>query len=237
MSGMMLESQGLYGKSKVFAFPYPALGSTPSVSPVFLPRGHFGEGITFLPGPSRLVGVTWKERVGTLYEVGPGGKSGFSLARGEDFQYETTTMEGWGLAHVEERAAIAVSDGSENIMFWDEGMMEERKGERIRVHIKLPDGTTEYIDRINELEYYQGDLLCNVWFREEILRVDASSGFVKAVYDFSDLWPPGERHHGADVFNGIAAMPDGDLVVTGKFWDRYYRVSLKDGDDDDDDIQ
>ena len=46
--------------------------------------------------------------------------------------------------------------------------------------------------------------------------------------DFSTLWPKHERDGvGADVFNGISVSADDDvLYVTGKKWNRMYKIRL-----------
>jgi glutamine cyclotransferase len=46
--------------------------------------------------------------------------------------------------------------------------------------------------------------------------------------DFSTLWPKSERRfQRADVLNGISVSDtDGELYVTGKKWNRMYRIEL-----------
>jgi glutamine cyclotransferase len=45
----------------------------------------------------------------------------------------------------------------------------------------------------------------------------------------SSLWPSEDRKkHGADVLNGISiSKEDGILYITGKNWDRMFRVKLE----------
>ena len=232
-SGMMLESVGHYHRSNIFAFPYPSEKSTPTTPPISPPFNHFNEGITYLPETSQIVMVTWKERTGTVFNVSQVGGGGGDwenvfITKDRTFQYTSTTGEGWGLAYNGQNK-IAVSDGSSYIQYWDSATFTESdSSSRIRVHTIDDAGEKRYIERINELEYYQGDLLANVWFTDQILRIDTVSGLVKVLYDFRDLYPKREREPGTDVFNGIAAMEDGSLVVTGKQWTKYYRVKLED---------
>jgi glutamine cyclotransferase len=81
---------------------------------------------------------------------------------------------------------------------------------------------------INELEYWRGRVLANVWFEDVLLVIHPESGVVEKEYDFSSLWPKQERHSmGADVLNGISVSSDPDILfMTGKNWDRMFRVKL-----------
>ena len=47
--------------------------------------------------------------------------------------------------------------------------------------------------------------------------------------DMSDLWPKLDRKtHGADVLNGISISKDeGVLYITGKKWNRMYRLKFE----------
>ena len=116
-----------------------------------------------------------------------------------------------------------VSDGSNYLFVWDSETHEEKR----RIEVKTSAG--DAVNYLNELQYYKGDILANVWYTDVIVRIDLNTGIVKVVYDFKDLWPKRLRHEGADCFNGIALMENGDLMVTGKNWDSMYRVRL-DGD-------
>ena len=45
--------------------------------------------------------------------------------------------------------------------------------------------------------------------------------------DMSDLWPLENRTYRPDVLNGISiSKDDGILYVTGKLWDRMFRLKL-----------
>ena len=82
------------------------------------------------------------------------------------------------------------------------------------------------VDQLNELEYVDGDLLANVYRTNRIVRIDARSGEVRQVLDFTELFP--DRPASADVMNGIAIGPDsGTFLVTGKIWPVLFQVRLK----------
>jgi glutaminyl-peptide cyclotransferase len=79
---------------------------------------------------------------------------------------------------------------------------------------------------INELECAQGWIFANVLGRDEILRIDPSSGEVTAVVDASGLLSPEERRD-ADVLNGIAYREEtGTFLLTGKLWPALFEVEL-----------
>ena len=78
------------------------------------------------------------------------------------------------------------------------------------------------------LETYGSYVLANVWYSDTILQIDPGTGRVVKTYDFSSLYPKGERERGADCFNGIAVVEgeEGVLLVTGKLWPFMYFVRL-----------
>jgi glutamine cyclotransferase len=98
------------------------------------------------------------------------------------------------------------------------------------------------VGHLNELEWDASThtLLANKWFEEVVLRIDPTTGLVLRVYDFSRLYPPGDRHRittsttegysREDVFNGIAVLPNTDgkeWLLTGKYWPYMYRIRIK----------
>jgi glutaminyl-peptide cyclotransferase len=63
-----------------------------------------------------------------------------------------------------------------------------------------------------------------VWQTDEVVGIDPRSGRVTAVVDAAGLLPA-EQRPGADVLNGIAAVPGTDeFLVTGKLWPTLFRV-------------
>ena len=83
------------------------------------------------------------------------------------------------------------------------------------------------VERLNELEWVNGEIFANVWQTDEVVRIDPSNGVVRGIVDFSALLPRDERTPGADVLNGIAYdAAGGRLFVTGKRWPKIYEVRL-----------
>jgi hypothetical protein len=62
-----------------------------------------------------------------------------------------------------------------------------------------------------------------------IVKIDPANGDIISKFDFRDLFPHRTRPRTADCFNGIAYNSTDKLfTVTGKWWPKYYRVSLED---------
>ena len=61
-----------------------------------------------------------------------------------------------------------------------------------------------------------------------IIKIDPSNGEIVSRYDFRDLFPARTRPKMSDCFNGIAYnQTDHSFIVTGKWWPKYFRVSLE----------
>ncbi|KAI2498625.1 glutamine cyclotransferase [Fragilaria crotonensis] len=64
-----------------------------------------------------------------------------------------------------------------------------------------------------------------MWYSDVLLVINPESGKVEKEYDFGPIFP--KRNTDADVFNGISVSDDPDvLYVTGKKWDRIFKVKL-----------
>ena len=84
-------------------------------------------------------------------------------------------------------------------------------------------------DNLNELEYVDGFIYSNVWYENNILKIDANTGLVVEVFDLSSLWPMRERvSTSADCLNGIAYDKAKEaFYLTGKLWPKYYLVKFE----------
>jgi glutamine cyclotransferase len=82
------------------------------------------------------------------------------------------------------------------------------------------------VDRVNELEYVNGEIYANIWLTDMIARIDPTSGEVLGWIDLTGLL--GDDATGSeDVLNGIAYDSEADrLFVTGKLWPRLYEIVL-----------
>jgi glutamine cyclotransferase len=212
-NGILFESTGLYGQSKVRKLDYTT-GEV--IASVDLGRQYFGEGMTVTDN-NTLIQITWKEQQGFVYDA-------TTLEQIGGFTYSTTSNEGWGITYIPHVKQLVVSDGSNMLHFWDATVNTFPELKRIPVQRK--DGTS--VNSINELEYYHGYILANIWYSDTILKIHPETGLIEHEYDFSTLWPPEERVGNGDVLNGISISDkDDELFVTGKLWPKIYRVRLK----------
>lgn len=204
VDGVLYEGTGLVGHSAMLATD-PATGAVRQR--VDLPAPLFGEGIAVV-GP-RIWQLTWKDGIAIERDRG-------SLAELRRVSYQG---EGWGLCY--DGTRLVMSDGSDRLTFRDPASFA-MIGE-VRVHTP-----GVIVSELNELECAGGAVWANVWRTDRILRIDPSSGMVTGVVDATGLLTqhasPAERA-GADVLNGIAAIPDtGDFLITGKNWPTTFRV-------------
>lgn len=168
-----------------------------------LPDERFGEGLALLDG--RLYQLTWQGEIAYVYDA-----KSFTLL--DSIAYDG---EGWGLASDGER--LFMSDGSDSITVRSpDGLRVERV-----FHVRH---RGEPVAFLNELEYVDGELLANVHRTNHIARIDPATGEVIEMLDFDALYPENTRWRGALTMNGIAVMPGGDLLLTGKLWPVMFRV-------------
>ena len=146
--GTLFESTGLYGKSSVRKLD---ADTGEIIQQVSMPRTVFGEGMAFY-GDDRLIQITWRQAVGYIYNA-----SDLSHVI-QTFEYETNNNnEGWGITYDGTKDEFIVSDGSDMLHFWDRESLKEKR--RIQVHHS--DG--RHIKNLNELEFWNGYILSNVW--------------------------------------------------------------------------
>jgi len=171
-----------------------------------LPAQYFGEGITVFQ--DIIIQLTWKSNKGFVYD-----KSSFRLLR--DFTYAT---EGWGLTHDGER--LIMSDGTSTLHFLDPETFSTIG------HIDVFNNDTP-IDKLNELEYINGQIYANIWQTDDIAIINPQSGQVSAWIDLSGLLSSQYYSEPVDVLNGIAYDTVNDrLLVTGKLWPWLFEIKL-----------
>lgn len=167
---------------------------------------YFGEGITIVG--DRIVQLTWTSNVGFVWAL-----DDFSLL--DDFSYPT---EGWGLTH--DGSRLIMSDGSARLNFLHPETFANIGG------VDVTDGQGRAVEKLNELEFIDGEVWANVYLTDLIARIDPDTGKVTAWVDLTDLLPPPDRA-GANVLNGIAYDAAGDrLFVTGKLWPKLFEIDL-----------
>jgi glutamine cyclotransferase len=201
--GFLYEGTGLRGRSSLRKVDL-ATGHILKLRK--LPAKLFGEGVTIYG--NKIIQLTWQANVGFVYH-----KETFQLL--EAFNYPT---EGWGITH--DGRHLIMSDGTSTLHFLDPNTFKEIG--RIEVHTM--DGP---LDRLNELEYVQGEIYANVWKTDRIARISPSTGEVVGWIELEGLMSPADRMSRADVLNGIAYDVKNDrLFVTGKLWPKLFEVDL-----------
>jgi len=198
--GFLYEGTGGYGASSLRKV---GLVSGHVVLRRDLGAAYFGEGITILG--DRIVQVTWRERVGFVYDKA-------TFRRIAEF---AIPGEGWGLAWDGRR--LILSDGSDRLTFLDADTFEPTGS------IQVTAGGRPLKD-LNELEYIKGRIYANVWRTDRLAVIDPDTGQVEAFWDLSGL-SEADAARRAEVLNGIAYDAEGNrLFVTGKLWPWVFHV-------------
>ena len=203
LDGHLYESTGRIGGSTIRKV---ALDDGRVLQSASIPAGLFGEGI--VDWGAQILSITWQDGTGFRWDRK-------TLRRIGTFRYPG---EGWGLT--QDGRNIIMSDGTAQLRFLDPATLRERR--RLTVTDR-----GRPIDRLNELEWVNGEIFANVWQTARIARIDPKSGKVTG---WIDLAPLAAEHGGGDpdkVLNGIAYDRARDrLFVTGKNWPRLYEVDL-----------
>ncbi len=168
----------------------------------------FGEGITIMDG--KIYQLTWQNGTGFIYDLK-------DFKKLDNFQYGES-REGWGLAN--DGKTIYKSDGTEKIWFLNPNTLVEEGYIQIVTNKSL-------FNKANELEYVDGKLYANVYQKESMMIIDATSGAIEGVINFSGLKEKVTQHEKLDVLNGVAYHPDRKtFFVTGKNWDKLFEVKI-----------
>lgn len=204
LDGKLLESTGQEGRSTLRAVD---LDSGQVVKKVDVPSQYFAEGMTVLNG--KVYQLTWQHEVGFVYDYQTFQKIG-------EFNYQG---EGWGLTN--DGHSLILSDGSNRIRFLDPGSFKVTKT------IAVTDNGKP-VNRLNELEFIQGEIYSNIWHDQRIVTINPESGAVTSWIDFSGLLRPGEAPDSEAVLNGIAVdQTTGRIFVTGKLWPKLFEIRVK----------
>jgi glutamine cyclotransferase len=202
--GVLYEGTGLNGHSSIRKVQ---LETGKVLQKQDIDRDHFGEGIAVVGND--IIALTWTSHLGFVFDL-----KTFKLKH--TFNYPG---EGWGLA--QNGQFVFMSDGTAAIRVLHPTTLAEVR--RIDV---TADGAP--VERLNELEWVEGEIFANVWGTDTIARIDPTSGHVTGWIDLSGLleqkWK-GIRN--SDVLNGIAYDAKAHrLFVTGKLWPRLFEIEL-----------
>jgi glutaminyl-peptide cyclotransferase len=199
----LYESTGGRGESEIRQMN---LESAEVIRRVEIPAPYFAEGIAIV-GPS-LYQLTWQENTGFIYDAE-------TLERTGTFNY---SGEGWGLAS--DGTHLIRSDGSNRLLVFDPITFETVRTIDVR-------DDPHPIHFLNELEWVEGEIWANVWYRDDIARIDPETGIVVGWLDLAGIVPEVRHRNREAVANGIAYDRErGRVLLTGKLWPEIFEIEL-----------
>ena len=201
----LYESTGKKGRSSLRKIDFK---TGKILNQIDLENTQFGEGITILNG--KIYQLTWQNRIGFIYDLK-------NFKKIDSFQYGES-KEGWGLCNDGEK--IYKSDGTEKIWFLNPETLSEVG------YIETVTNKSIF-NMANELEYVDGKIYANVYQKPSMMILDAASGAIEGVINFSGLKEKVTQHSSLDVLNGVAYHPERKtFFVTGKEWDKMFEVRI-----------
>lgn len=205
-NGELYEGTGHYGQSTLRRLD---LSTGKILANVPLAPQYFGEGITIMDG--KIYQLTWKERVCIVYDLA-------TLQPINTLSYGPELNEGWGLAN--DGKNLYLSDGTAGIRILDPQTFKQVR--RIRVK-----SGPRPIEKLNELEFVDGELWANIWYSDRIARISPENGEVLGWIDAAHLYPLSKRPTREHVLNGIAYDPiTKRLFLTGKNWPSIFEIKV-----------
>ncbi|MCF8320457.1 MAG: glutaminyl-peptide cyclotransferase [Flavobacterium sp.] len=200
----LYEGTGLRGFSKLLKTDYKTGKILKSLK---LDDQDFGEGITFIN--NQLFQLTWEEKKGFIYNVD-------TWKVEKTFAYDKP-IEGWGMTN--DGKVIYQSDGTEKI--WTMNPANQKMIDYANVY----SGSSK-IKSVNELEYIDGKIYCNIWQKDAIAIVNPLNGKVEGIINLAGL-RKFIKYSEAEVLNGIAYNPKTKTIfVTGKKWEKLFEISV-----------
>ena len=200
----LFEGTGLRKFSKLLKTDYKTGKIYKSVK---LDGMYFGEGITIIN--NKLYQLTWEEKKGFIYNID-------TWKVEKTFDYDKP-IEGWGMTN--DGKVIYQSDGTEKI--WKMNPTNQKMIDYVNVY----SGSSK-IKSVNELEYINGKIYCNIWQKDAIAVVNPENGKVEAIINLAGL-RKFIKHPEAEVLNGIAYNPKTKTIfVTGKKWEKLFEITV-----------
>ena len=202
--GYLYESTGFWKKSSIRKVE---LETGKVIKQQKLRDELFGEGLVRVG--NFLVNVTWKSQIALIFDY-----QTFELK-----SYARYEGEGWGLTTDGE--FVYMSDGTPEIRVLSRTDLSEIRRIPITANGKP-------VEKLNELEWINGEIYANIWETNRIARIDPETGFVTAWIDLTGLL----ENHGtvtedSSDLNGIAYDKEADrLFVTGKYWSNLFEITL-----------
>jgi glutamine cyclotransferase len=203
-NGDLFESTGQKGTSYFRKYDYK---TGKIATQIDLDAKYFGEGITFIN--HKMYQLTWQEETGFIYDE-------TTLKLEKTFTYDKK-IEGWGMTN--DGTYIYQSDGTEKI--WKMNPDTQKMIDYINVY-----AGSDKIKSVNELEWINGKIYCNIWQKDAIAVVNPTTGAVEGILNMADL-RKSLKAKNAEVLNGIAYNPiTKTIFVTGKNWDKMFEIKV-----------
>ena len=203
--GFLYESTGVYGQSTLRKVN---LQTGEPAQVIQIPSEMFGEGLALVD--DKLIQLTWREQVAFVYQ-----KSDFKLLK----RIKYNIREGWGLTY--DGVHLLMTDGSATLYFLDRDHLTEIR----RIEVCDNNGA---VQQLNELEYINGELWANVYYTDDIVRIDPKTGVVTGRINLSGLLQNSDKKSDTNVLNGIAYdEKTGKIYVTGKNWPKLFEIQIR----------
>ncbi|HYO21840.1 MAG TPA: glutaminyl-peptide cyclotransferase [Flavisolibacter sp.] len=202
--GKLIESTGLYGKSKLVQYDPVTYKVEKDVK---LDSILFGEGVTVFR--DTIYQLTYRESKVNVYDA-----KTFRKLKELPF-----IGEGWGLTH--DSTALIATNGSSNLYFYEPGTLKLIK------KVAVTEGGSS-VTNLNELEYVNGYVYANQWQYSYILKIDPVKGEVVGKMDLTSvIQQEKSQNPNAQELNGIAYNHDTKkFYITGKNWSRIYELQV-----------
>jgi len=209
-NGDIYEGTGLReGKTRLIKYK---LGSSEPIKLYQIKDDVFGEGITELDGS--IFQLTWQDRAIYKYDL--------DFNQIAKLDMPSQVIEGWGITTIGNE--LAITEGSQRIHFFDKDFKYLRT-------VQAFDNTQPY-SYLNEIEYHDGLIYANVYLKSghadnsNIVVIDPQTGAVKGEFNFAELKGK-QGNPQAQELNGIAFKDNGNMLLTGKNWDKIFEVKIK----------
>ncbi|KAF4686374.1 hypothetical protein FOZ60_005343 [Perkinsus olseni] len=193
---------------------------------------EFAEGIT-VAEKGKIHALTWRNKRAYVIDA----------VSGEELKSVEYPRIGWGLAYNPDDKVLYASDGSSTL--YTLRVEDFRDLSNCRVMADIGDGKDRPVGMLNELEWIDGTLYANIFmavipptYPYYIVAIDPATCRVTKILNLRGIHQPtGDLFN--FVMNGIA-KPRGteesygsnakELIITGKRWDKMYRIAVKDMD-------
>ncbi len=206
--GKLLESTGSPDYTGSSKLAYVDLKTGDNIKKINLDKKYFGEGTTLLNG--KIYQLTYKEKKCFVYDAK-------TFTKLKEFNYDG---EGWGLTN--NGKLLIMNNGGHSLYFRDPETFV------IKDSVVVTDNNGP-VEMINELEWVNGQIYCNIWQKDIIIKINSATGKVIGKADFSGMkekyFP--ELAANADVLNGIAYDSTAKrFFITGKLWPKLFEVKF-----------